>query len=759
MAHPDRTPSLYSRAVIPSQGPRDAPWALIGGALLGVLGVLSAWSCGRGGSGGEQDERRPETTPEEIAQWTGELEKRGSAWFGFPDPPGAGPLTTYHVALGHEAYRLELRVRAASERVTLGIRGVDRQVGGGGWLAFAEGTWHAGERAPSDAAVSGLSGSVARISWSCLGTKLRSGNDGVARLTFSEDGRGMTALYLGYGEPEVWTKAYARVLDGQEAVARGALKGQIPSTPALAPLAPDGRFAARVRVRSLGGGLLAGALVQLKGHPDTQAITAADGEVTISFLGKQAPRAQVFCAGALGHQNGETVVFSDDVRPGWGTAARTSGPLEIRLERIDLTDHPGYAWQHPAPDGDPEGLMACGTCLKWHYDEWHGSRHARSAHNGHVAYEHQRMQAMAPEAPDDCRGCHQPGDAAREAGGGWQPRGAKASVHCDLCHKVHHVADLRESGVFGSLVLARPDPASTSRPGGIHRVFGPAADVTYAYMGASWNPLYVSSHYCAGCHQGGGRWRDEAYPKLDTFREWRAWGADQGPQATRSCQDCHMPGGTTRAEDGRLMDQLAWDGLHRQPAQVHSHRFKGVDALFAAQALDVKIERRVEGGRLLAEVRVTNVGAGHRVPTGTWSKHVLVGVWARQGASWLRQVEGDRAWTLDGEAPTEALAAGDWRNPGGLVLGVREASERSGALRQPDLWLPWRGDEVVDERLLPGQSRVAHCVFALGGTEEATVVVRVIHRRGELGRGPVETPWRPAPYDEPPEVLWKEVVR
>jgi len=740
--------------------PREASWAVVAGAVLGLVGVLTAWSCGRGGSGGEQDERRPETTPAEIQQWTDELAKRGTPWFGFPDPPGNGAVRTFHFALGHEAYRMELRMRPESGRVTLGIRGIDRQVGGGGWLAFAEGRWQSdGGLRNGDGHSSPYPGrGVARVSWSCLGAKLRSGNDGVARLTFDDDGR-MSALYLGYGEPEVWTKAYARVVGEQESVPRGELKGQIPSTPSLAPLAPEGRFAVRVRVLSMDGRVLPGALVQLKGHPETQAVSDPDGWAEIHFRGRDAPRAQVFSAGALGHQNGETVVFSDERLPGWVAGKVAEGPLEIRLEAIDLKDHPTYRWQHPAPDTDPDSLQSCGTCHKWHYDEWHGSRHARSAHNGHVAYEHKRMLEVAPEAPDDCRGCHQPGDAARQAGGGWAPRGALASVHCDLCHKVHHVADVRESGVFGSLVLARPDPAAPTRPGGIHRVFGPVADVTYAYMGASWNPLYAASHYCAGCHQGGGRWRDEAYPKLDTFSEWRAWAAEQGPQKARSCQDCHMPAGTTRADDGRVLDQLAWDGLHRQPEQVHGHRFQGVDAVFAAKALDVKVERRVEGGRLTATVRVTNVGAGHLLPTGTWSKHVLVGVWARQGSRWLKQVDGDRAWTQDGEAPAEALAAGDWRNPGGLVLGVRDAGERSGALRQPDLWFPWRGDEVVDERLKPGASRQASCVFELEGAEEAQVVVRVIHRRGELGKGPAQMPWRAAPYDEPPEVLWMEVVR
>ena len=97
-----------------------------------------------------------------------------------------------------------------------------------------------------------------------------------------------------------------------------------------------------------------------------------------------------------------------------------------------------------------------------------------------------------------------------------------AGNHCDFCHKVERVEDVRAPGVFGSLVLARPSPSSRERPGAIHHVFGPAPDVTYAYMGASWNPVFSTSWLCAGCHQGGGH---AGRPKVDTFEEWRAWAA------------------------------------------------------------------------------------------------------------------------------------------------------------------------------------------------------------------------------------------
>jgi hypothetical protein len=726
------------------------------GAVVGAWAVgaaLSVGGCGERTRHGAAETRRKEAPSEEIAQWTGELERRALRWREFPDPPGRGAVTSERFRLGHEAYELELRLREG--RVTAGVHGVDRQEFGGGWIAFAEGSFEPG----SGVAERPFAGARVRLSWSCLGAKLRSGNDGVARLSFDATGERVLVEYLAYGEPGSWLRAEGRRRgDDAAAAERGRLTSMVPVTERMARLEAGATYRVKVRVVGPRDDRLGQALVRVKGHPETEVLTGTDGEAELAFPGGIAPVAQVVSAARLGYRNGETVCFADDAAPGWRAGALAVGVVVVRLEALDLADHAAYRWQHPAPDHDGDDLMACGTCHKWHYDQWQGSRHARAADNGHVAYELARRAVTAPDSPDDCRGCHQPAEAVEKPGGGWRASGVRAGVHCDLCHKVHAVGDLRESGTLGALRLARPDPEDRSRPGGIHRVFGPAPDVTYAYMGAAWNPLYAASHYCAACHQGGGRWREGAPFKLDTFEEWRAWAAAAPASEVRSCQECHMSAGTTKADDGRAIRQLAWDGLHREPSQVHEHRFEGSGAVFGAKALDVAVTTRREGSRLLVTARVTNVGAGHRVPTGTWSKHVLVGVWAHQQGRWLAQVEGDRAWTVAGEAPERALAAGEWENPGGLVLGVREASARSGALHQPDLWLAWRADELKDERLAPGEARMAACVFALDGAAPAEVVVRVVHRRGELGLGPAHTPWKPALYDEPPEVLWRELV-
>ena len=67
-----------------------------------------------------------------------------------------------------------------------------------------------------------------------------------------------------------------------------------------------------------------------------------------------------------------------------------------------------------------------------------------------------------------------------------------------------------------------------------------------------------------------------------------------------------MPGGVTTSDEGKAVDQLAWDCLHRSPGAVHDHRFEGSGAAFAAAALQVKVEKRREGRTWVADVSVTN---------------------------------------------------------------------------------------------------------------------------------------------------------
>jgi hypothetical protein len=729
--------------------------SLLGGALLGLLacGLLHV-GCGEPAPFVETEWTKPWAPKEDVALWEAEWERRAKQWTEVPDPPGDGPVERARYWLARGSYELEVRRRG--NNFVLVTYGVDAQEYGGGWSAYGEGR--------IEGADTGFAGTTATFIWSCLGIRYRTASDGVSRLTFSEDGATLSAVYVAHEAPTLWFKAYGKRQDGEPRPALGTIRGQIPFSPAMARLEEEREYTFQVRVVDDLGVPLQEARVGIKGIASTRKSTDQNGTAFVSFKGAQAPVAQVFVAGYRNHRSGAHVRFAGDGQPpGVGHASRQP-PITIVCERLDLEDHPDYQWTHPAPDNHPDDAMACGTCHTWQFDEWVGSRHARMADNGLVAFVATQQAEHAPDAPDDCRGCHQPASVAEGDTKGYRPRGVLAGAHCDFCHKVSHVADLRESGVLGALHLARPEPGVLARPGGIQHAFGSVPDVTYAWMGASYNPLYAASHYCGSCHQGGGRWREGVPAKLDTFEEWRTWAVEEarGGRSAASCQDCHMQAGTTIDKEGDVLDQLAWDALHRSKEAVHNHRFLGREPAFAARALDLKIDKRrdVQKDEWEITVSITNVGAGHRIPTGTWTKHVVVGVWAKRGDAWLPLQSGakTRLVAADAEPEDGVLPAGDFRNPGGLVLGVA-AKESNTPWMRPAFFGLWKPEALEDTRLLPRETRKAVCRYPGDGTETPpTVEVRVEHRRAEVD--PVTGFGYPIrPNDAPPVVRWMRVVK
>jgi len=714
---------------------------LLGGAAIG--GIL--WL--RPGAAFEEVESYfPRATPDAIEAWTEEWHRRGDAWADVPDPPGEGPVVKAHYWLARDRYDLEVRRRG--RRFVVAIGGVAEHLSGGAWTAYGEGTITGDAR--------DFRGAVATFAWSCLGLRYRHASDGLGRLVFSRDASTCSTLYMAWEAPSLWAKSYGRRhAVGETPPVYGALRGQIPIAPAMPRLEKGKAYRAAVRVLDREGSPLPDAIVQLKGHADTRVTTDEQGRATVTFSGDDAPWAQAFAAGHAGYRNGEAILFTGDQPEG-------ERPLRIRIELAPLPteDDADYVWQRPSGTADPDDVMACGTCHPWQYDEWFESRHARMADNGHVTWERAQMLDAEPDAPDDCRGCHQPTDALARPDAPWRPRGVLAGNHCDFCHKIQTLKDAQASGVFGAYAMLRPRAAASGRPGGIHLVFGPSADVTYAYMGASYNPLFQTSYLCAGCHQGAGRWRAGGLPAIDTFAEWTRWTAGQPTASIRSCQDCHMPCVTVFDDQGRGIDQMAWDAMHRSPEDIHSHRFLGSEANFAREALHLVVTKRrdVETGAWIADVALTNTGAGHKIPTGTWSKHVVVGVWAERAGKPLRQLDGPRAWVAPPIKPATALAPGDWRNPGGFVLGMRAASDAEERQGLPQFWKVWPAAQINDRRLAPGETRRATLRFEAGaGTADATIEVRVLYRRGALPGGAASVPWTVGPNDPQPEVLWMRV--
>jgi hypothetical protein len=138
------------------------------------------------------------------------------------------------------------------------------------------------------------------------------------------------------------------------------------------------------------------------------------------------------------------------------------------------------------------------------------------------------------------------------------------------------------------------------------------------------NPLYKESRYCASCH-------DEFHPKTDmkivsTFKEWEKspYNNPNDKSKHKTCIDCHM----TNLENDKFapLKGVSTDGgVVKKDVKVHyfagsnhflsglknkAHEEQTIQLLKTSAKLDIDIK----DSKLV--VGVTNVGAGHHLPTG-----------------------------------------------------------------------------------------------------------------------------------------------
>ena len=222
-----------------------------------------------------------------------------------------------------------------------------------------------------------------------------------------------------------------------------------------------------------------------------------------------------------------------------------------------------------------------------------------------------------------CVGCHSPvglvtGEVKSTAGSFTDQGLSKVSlagVHCDVCHSI--------SGAHGtgngSFVLA-------PRMVGDRIKLGPRKDAMSPGHHTAYSELHTRSEFCATCHNVTHPFN--RMPIERTYDEWRdsPYNA-QGVQ----CQDCHMmPRPGVRRNPGKASP------LGKDRDSVYTHGFVGgnvavlvhlgADAqakltremLRSAATIElVELPRSIPAGGLARlAVRVTNSGAGHKLPTG-----------------------------------------------------------------------------------------------------------------------------------------------
>jgi hypothetical protein len=187
-----------------------------------------------------------------------------------------------------------------------------------------------------------------------------------------------------------------------------------------------------------------------------------------------------------------------------------------------------------------------------------------------------------------------------------------AGIHCDYCHKVGGVYLDPASGSVYPNTPGTESQRVLRPPPGDNIFFGPYDDIkdpdTYL-------PLITQSQYCAPCHQ----FSFWGTPIYESYVEWLASPyADAGV----ACQDCHMP------PNGDTHFALPeFGGLEHPPERIPSHLQIGASDIELLQnTVAVTLTARQELNELEVTVAISNIGAGHHVPTDFPGRHMILTV-------------------------------------------------------------------------------------------------------------------------------------
>ncbi|MCK6461521.1 MAG: hypothetical protein L6Q95_16695 [Planctomycetes bacterium] len=638
---------------------------------------------------------RPPAKPEIVKGWEKDYrEKRPLV------PPPPRPLPSAAEALDFSgryrfgSYDFDVEILQQGDQIVLTAGGVDRQDIGGAFDTIGIGR---------------VEGDRLRARWWCFDLSRNYANNGGAEIWF-EDGR-LRARYY-HDADEAIEEGYGVRLgtrEGEKLHYRIRVPKQVKA----------GRTEITGTVAGLGGEAIPDALVMIRNRPAGAVRTDALGRFRLPV--QRIPYVLMVAAAARGYRNQVQAILLHELRE-----------LRFVLEPSPYSDDPRYEFIDPTPSKGAE-IWNCGNCHKNSYAEWSKSRHAVAASSEvlRAVYERDFLPALlnggAPGDEGLCASCHAPQAAldGKVARIGEIEGVALRGNHCDLCHKTHHVDRIDAPGVNGSLALGRPSPDDARVPGRVKRVYGALPDSDYLFMGAVWNPLFTTSALCAGCHE----YRTPAgIPALSTYTEWRAWAA--GRAKAESCQTCHMPAGVSM-EGGKPANRICVNALRRPAETIHDHSFLGRELLPTAVELTATATR---GERLVVEARISVTGTGHKVPTGSADKHLLLVVAARDAEGRpLKLVDGGRVPDhAGGSGDPLALGAGEYarRLEAHDFAGVagREFAQvlasASGETHVPF----WRAAKVLaDTRLAPASETVERFSF-VPPEGAAKVTVELWHR-------------------------------
>jgi hypothetical protein len=245
---------------------------------------------------------------------------------------------------------------------------------------------------------------------------------------------------------------------------------------------------------------------------------------------------------------------------------------------------------------NPQSAQTCVTCHVDISQQWRASAHAQADRKFNLLFGRMYFASL-----QETRG--------------------KTMVKCGPCHETESfvtndfekLRPVSEEGVTCVFCHAISGPGEKSSVPPVTLEIGPyygpiRMPVTVQDHISKYSALITTSEFCGACHQ---YTNQNGVLISDTYGEWKR---SKYAKSGTTCQSCHMPGSPGRVSS-----------LGPVRPRVADHSFLDPEknrALRGAATLTLKLGKR-DAEKLHVVAVVTNVGAGHAIPTGN-DQHLLL---------------------------------------------------------------------------------------------------------------------------------------
>lgn len=339
---------------------------------------------------------------------------------------------------------------------------------------------------------------------------------------------------------------------------------------------------------------------------------------------------------------------------------RTSTFFFLSISAIFFTisaQSPGAAF---AAEMDRAGYTSSTVCAYCHadiYESWNRSAHSWSYSDSTFMDGYRQAYVDTKGAAQKlCFKCHAPTTMATKDFEAAMPI-TKEGVTCDFCHTVEDVDISHPSNPY-KVDVGGEKRASMKLDKS--RKF----EKTDAAHQAAYAKWFNKSEMCAGCHKITSM---KGVVIGNTYSEWKNSAYSKGDYSNKAvqCQDCHM----ARIKGKAVDPSVKKTDKDTVPDHSLSHNLA---RLTGSVSMEIVKAERADGGRFMVDVAVTNVKAGHNIPTGLPSRYLTLEVEAQPadaGAVILRKTLGKKVVDGDGAALTSDADA--------FVKGAKVAEDTS----------------------------------------------------------------------------------